>query len=67
MNMKKLASVLAIFYGTGGYLLYQGSLGNDDLGMWGIMMVPVMFYVTMGLLVGFAGTFVYKFGQWLMS
>ena len=65
--MKKLASVLVIAYGSCAYMLWQGSLGNDDLGMWGIMMVPVMFYVTMGLLVGFAGTFVYKFGQWLMS
>jgi len=67
MNMKKLASVLVIAYGSCAYMWYQGSQGNDTLGFLGYGMAMGLVYVTVGLVVGFAGTLVYKFGRWLAS
>ena len=65
--MKKLMSVLVIAYGSCAALWYLGANGYPVAQLPAYALSMGMVYVTMGLLVGFAGTFVYKFGQWLMS
>jgi len=67
VNKTKLTAVLVILYGTCAALWYQGMQGNDGMGAAAYIMSLGLIYVTAAVVIGIAGSIVYKFGRWLTS